>query len=90
MALSSNLVRISGFQPEDTGSNPVRVANFGGEEKVIMTWKEFKDYVDSQIEDEDVEIFYIDISYPSLDHKMSKPYINIENKPNGSTEMSIH
>ena len=44
-----------------------------------MTWKEFKEYIDSEIKrkgiTEDAKIEYIDISYPNLGHESRTPYV---------------
>ena len=44
-----------------------------------MTWNEFKEFIDEQILtknlDPDMEIWYIDISYPDFSHEMSIPEI---------------
>jgi hypothetical protein len=44
-----------------------------------MTWNEFKKCIDDQIEDmnidKDLELEYIDISYPCLDHPSCQPTV---------------
>jgi len=46
-----------------------------------MTWQEFKDYVDAQLAehgaDATIPIWFIDISYPSLDHESTTPSVGI-------------
>jgi hypothetical protein len=58
---------------------------------MTMTWKEFKDYIDKELEklgtDENREIEYIDVVYPDLNHNSTVPIIEINNK---KTKMCIY
>lgn len=48
-----------------------------------MNWQDFKDYVDKVLDEEygldpsEVEVDYIDSTFPSLDHESSTPHIGV-------------
>jgi len=47
-----------------------------------MTWNEFKQYIDTELNKQDmhgnIQIGYIDISFPDLDHASTTPNIGID------------
>ena len=55
-----------------------------------MTWKQFKDYVDEEIREkqlsEEINIGYIDISFPCDDHESCKPTVFLCD----NEELAIH
>lgn len=51
-----------------------------------MTWQEFKNYVDKVLGEEyglipsEVDVDYIDSTFPSLSHESSTPHVGVETK----------